>query len=324
MDDDIGRKASTPRKETKSMRTREGITHENVAGYSPPRLRPPIVIVVLLIQQNVGDHSTRLLLSERRFNLFLRTMDDGDIDFTNPETYLCPAMGTDPHDSCSISMDSYFDDFLKDTETEHLACTHTHACCNPHVRHDLAHHTQTCIHVHTKILREESDDVAETSESPQETDGPKKKRPPGNRAAVRKYREKKKAHTTLLEEEVARLKALNKQLLRRLQSHSALEAEASRLRCLLVDIRGRIEGELGAFPYQRPVKNNDSADQGSFLGGGTQQVRLTCNEPLYRSPEMQATTIDDDCGTSGELLGQAARDIANNQWLPGLPDDVKR
>lgn len=263
-------------------------------------------------------------------------MDDVDIDFTNPETYLRPAMGTDPHDSCSMSMsiDSYFDDILKDTEMEHLACTHTHACCNPHVRHDLAHHTQTCVHVHTKILSAESDDVAQTSESPQETDGPKKKRPPGNRAAVRKYREKKKAHTTLLEEEVARLQALNKQLLRRLQSQSALEAEASRLRCLLVDIRGRIEGELGAFPYQRPVRNNDSADQGSFLGGGAQQVRLRCNDPLYCRPEMQATTMDDDGVMSGELLGQGAGEIANNQWQrctksgsakpPGLPDEVKR
>ncbi|XP_048542384.1 basic leucine zipper 19-like [Triticum urartu] len=235
-------------------------------------------------------------------------MDDGDIDFTNPETYLHPAM------------DSYFDDILKDPE--HLACTHTHACCNLHVRHDLAHHTQTCVHVHTKILREESDDVAQTSESPQENNGPKK-RPPGNRAAVRKYREKKKAHTTLLEEEVARLKALNKQLVGRLQSHSALEAEASRLRCLLVDIRGRIDGELGAFPYKRPVKNKDLADQGSSLGGA-RQVRLRCNDPPYCSPEMQAMTMDDDDVMSSEVLGQGAGDIANNQWLPGLPDDVKR
>ncbi|XP_044428863.1 basic leucine zipper 19-like [Triticum aestivum] len=167
-------------------------------------------IALICTEFSVARASNICCLHVIRFNLFLRSMDDGDIDFTNPETYFCPAMGTDPHDSCSISMDSYFDDILKDTETEHLACTHTHASCNPHVCHDLAHHTQTCVHVHTKILREESDDVAQTSESPQETDGPKKKRPPGNRAAVRKYREKKKAHTTLLEEEVARLKALNR------------------------------------------------------------------------------------------------------------------
>ncbi|XBI12158.1 hypothetical protein VPH35_139067 [Triticum aestivum] len=187
-------------------------------------------------------------------------MDDADIDFTNPETYPRPAM------------DSYFDDVLKDTQ---------HACCNPHVE-DLAHHAHTCVHVHTKIHPAESDDVAETSESPQQNSGAKK-RPSGNRAAVRRYRDKRKARTALLEEEVARLKALNRQLVRKIQSHSALQAEASRLRYLLVDIRGRIEGELGVFPCQRPMRNNDSADQGSFLGGGAQQVRLRCNEPLYRS-----------------------------------------
>ncbi|VAI79058.1 unnamed protein product [Triticum turgidum subsp. durum] len=300
-------KHSTTRKETKSMRTREGTTHENVAGYSPPFSAHQSSSSGSTTPDWRGHQRTRTRLLSSA-GLFLRTMDDGDIDFTNPETYLHPAM------------DSYFDDILKDPE--HLACTHTHASCNPHVRHDLAHHTQTCVHVHTKILREESDDVPETSESPQENNGPKK-RPPGNRAAVRKYREKKKAHTTLLEEEVARLKALNKQLVRRLQSHSALEAEASRLRCLLVDIRGRIDGELGAFPYKRPVKNKDLADQGSSLGGA-RQVRLRCNDPPYCSPEMQAMTMDDDDVMSSEVLGQGAGDIANNQWLQGLPDDVKR
>ncbi|XBI40300.1 hypothetical protein VPH35_124901 [Triticum aestivum] len=313
MDDDIGRKASTPRRNNTRKRCR---LFPTAAPPTNRRRRPPPPPPPA--EHRIGMAIRTRQTSERGFNLFLRSMDDGDIDFTNPETYFCPAMGTDPHDSCSISMDSYFDDILKDTETEHLACTHTHASCNPHVCHDLAHHTQTCVHVHTKILREESDDVAQTSESPQETDGPKKKRPPGNRAAVRKYREKKKAHTTLLEEE----------LVRRLQSYSALEAEASRLRCLLVDIRGRFEGELGAFPYQRPVRNNDSAH---FLGGGAQQVRLRCNDPLDCSPEMPATTMDDDDGPtagdalmSSELISQGAGDIANNQWLPGLPDDVKR
>ncbi|CAD6273065.1 unnamed protein product [Miscanthus lutarioriparius] len=63
-----------------------------------------------------------------------------------------------------------------------------------------------------------------------------KKRPSGNRAAVRKYREKKKAHTASLEE-VVHLRALNQQLMKKLQSHAALEAEVARPRCLLVDIR---------------------------------------------------------------------------------------
>jgi hypothetical protein len=48
---------------------------------------------------------------------------------------------------------------------------------------------------------------------------------------------------------VVHLRALNQQLTKKLQNHAALEAEVARLRCLLVDIRGRIEGEIGAFPY---------------------------------------------------------------------------
>ncbi|XBI13830.1 hypothetical protein VPH35_140510 [Triticum aestivum] len=229
-------------------------------------------------------------------------MDDGDIDFSNPETFLCEAMGNDPPASCS--MGTYFDDILNG-DTDHLACTHTHTC-NPPV-HDLAHHTHTCVHVHTKILSA-SDDAAETSESLPES---KKQRPSGNRAAVRKYREKKKAHTALLEEEVAHLKAVNQQLVKKLQSHSALEAEVARLRCLLVDIRGRIEGEIGTFPYQRTVKSNDFVDQGSFLGGAQvmNSCGFRCNDQLYCNPGMQqARTMDDDGVMSGQVLGQGAGD----------------
>ncbi|XP_066333498.1 basic leucine zipper 23-like [Miscanthus floridulus] len=92
----------------------------------------------------------------------------------------------------------------------------------------------------------------ETAESPSENNNTtgnnnaaSKKRPSGNCTAVRKYREKKKAHTASLEEEVVHLQALNQQLMKKVQSHAALEAEVARLRCLLVDIRGRIEGEIG-------------------------------------------------------------------------------
>ncbi|KAK1606658.1 hypothetical protein QYE76_030331 [Lolium multiflorum] len=53
----------------------------------------------------------------------IAAMDDGDLDFSNLEAFLCPSLGTDAPGGCS--MDSYFDDILKDTE--HLACTHTHS-----------------------------------------------------------------------------------------------------------------------------------------------------------------------------------------------------
>ncbi|VAI12412.1 unnamed protein product [Triticum turgidum subsp. durum] len=181
-------------------------------------------------------------------------MDDGDLDFSNPEAYLCSDTGADlPGGGCS--MDSYFDGILNDTE--HLACTHTHTC-NPPV-----------------------DDT------------------------VRKYREKKKAHTALLEEEVVQLKALNKQLLKKLQNHAALEAEAARLRCLLVDIRGRIDGEIGTFPYQRPVKNVDlvsGVDQGGFLGSAQvmNSCDFRCNDQMYCNTGMQMRTMGDDGAMSGQ------------------------
>jgi hypothetical protein len=246
-------------------------------------------------------------------------MDDGDLDFSNPDTYLCPALGTDPPSSCS--MDSYFDEILKDTE--HHACTHTHTC-NPPV-HDLSH-THTCVHVHTKIVAASPGDDTADSPSENNTNGSggngsnaaSKKRPSGNRAAVRKYREKKKAHTASLEEEVVHLRALNQQLVKKLQSHAALEAEVARLRCLLVDIRGRIEGEIGAFPYQRPppaAKNVDlvsGVDQGGFLAGAAAQVTSSCdfrcNDQMYCSPGMQGAV-------SGQVLGQGACDVSSIQCV---------
>jgi len=204
-------------------------------------------------------------------------------------------------------MDSYFDDILKDTE--HHACTHTHTC-NPPV-HDLSH-THTCVHVHTKIVTA-LPDAAKTAESPSKNNNASKKRPSGNRAAVRKYREKKKAHTASLEEEVVHLRALNQQLMKKLQNHAALEAEVARLRCLLVDIRGRIEGEIGAFPYQRPVKNIDlvsSVDQGRFLGAAqvANSCDFRCNVQMYCNPGMQGAM-------SAQVLGQGPCDVANIQCM---------
>ncbi|MFS7919762.1 hypothetical protein Hanom_Chr03g00216511 [Helianthus anomalus] len=62
-----------------------------------------------------------------------------------------------------------------------------------------------------------------------------KKRPLGNREA----------------DEVVILRALNQQLMKRIQSQAGLEPEVARLKCLLVNIRERIEGEIGNFPYQK-------------------------------------------------------------------------
>lgn len=62
---------------------------------------------------------------------------------------------------------------------------------------------------------------------------------------MRKYREKKKAQTAYLEEQVMELRSINQQLVKKLQGQAALEAEVVRLRSLLAEFRGRIDGEIG-------------------------------------------------------------------------------
>ncbi|CAN6821206.1 unnamed protein product [Brassica oleracea] len=160
-------------------------------------------------------------------------MDDGEVEFP----------------LSSSSMDSFFDELLRDSH----ACTHTHTCNPPGPENT---HTHTCLHVHTKILPAQAEDKEATDDTSESSGNKSKKRPLGNREAVRKYREKKKAKAASLEDEVMRLRAVNSQLMKRLQGQAALEAEVTRLKCLLVDIRGRIEGEIGAFPYQKPVAPN--------------------------------------------------------------------
>lgn len=175
-------------------------------------------------------------------------MEDGELEFSNQEAFSNSNMVGDlPPSSCS--MDSFFDELLRDSH----ACTHTHTC-NPSGPENT--HTHTCLHVHTKILPAQSEDKVSTDDMSESSGKKSKKRPLGNREAVKKYREKKKAKAASLEDEVMRLRAINNQLLKRLQGQAALEAEVTRLKCLLVDIRGRIDGEIGAYPYQKPAVTN--------------------------------------------------------------------
>lgn len=230
-------------------------------------------------------------------------MDEGDIDFSNPDAFGGPQISIeDPPSSCS--MESFFDDILKDTE--HHACTHTHTC-NPPGR-DLSH-THTCFHVHTKIL---SAGTEQTSDSAEKTpnSSTSKKRPCGNREAVRKYREKKKAHTASLEDEVAQLRAVNQQLLKRLQGQAALEAEVARLRCLLVDIRGRIEGEIGTFPYKKP----EMGSGGVFINS----CDFRCDDQMYCPRQgMQDSGNETVNGGANNVQGFGVCDTANIQCMGG-------
>ncbi|CAH9056733.1 unnamed protein product [Cuscuta europaea] len=169
-------------------------------------------------------------------------MEDGELEFSNSQEMLLSDLNISELPDSSF-MDSFLNEILKDTH----ACTHAHTCNPPGPDNS---HTHTCYHVHTKIVpptpvASSEDNTAESVDDKKEG----KKRPLGNREAVRKYREKKKARAALLEDEVVRLRAVNQQLLKRLQGQVVLEAELVRLKCLLVDMRGRIEGEIGCFPY---------------------------------------------------------------------------
>ncbi|CAA0816575.1 Basic-leucine zipper (bZIP) transcription factor family protein [Striga hermonthica] len=140
------------------------------------------------------------------------------------------------------------------------SCTHTHTCNPPGPG---ATHTHTCYHAHTHVIPSEQD------RSPVSTSH----RPAGNREAVRKYREKKKAHAAYLEEEVKKLRRTNKLLMGKLQRQSVLEAEAARLRGILVNLRGKIDCELGDChrPYSW-VNDVRGGECGPRLAGGADDV----------------------------------------------------
>lgn len=237
-------------------------------------------------------------------------MEDGELESSNPEVF-SSSNAVELPSSCS--MDSFFDEILKDTH----ACTHAHTCNPPGPDYS---HTHTCFHVHTKIVSSPTEEKVSTDDTAESVDKKNKKRPLGNREAVRKYREKKKARAASLEDEVVRLRALNQQLLKRLQGQAALEAEISRLKCLLVDIRGRIEGEIGTFPYRKPA-NSDLPNQnvpGSYM---VNPCNVQCNDQAY-------CLHPGDDGKSGEsvsLNGQSfsACDFENLQCLANQNTGVK-
>lgn len=81
---------------------------------------------------------------------------------------------------------------------------------------------------------------------------------------VHKYRQKKKAHTEHLEEEVKKLRVnvINKQLVKMLQGQGTDEVELAWLRTSMVDVQGKIDSALGNYPFQtqRDAGNSWSCD----------------------------------------------------------------
>ncbi|MCL7046723.1 hypothetical protein MKW94_029628 [Papaver nudicaule] len=192
-------------------------------------------------------------------------MDDGELDFSNQ----------------ILNLDNELPSRCGFFQGDAHASTHTHIC-NP-LRPDSSH-SHTCIR--TKTRPAPSGDKVNTDDTAESAETKSKKRPSGNREAVRKYREKKKAREALLEEEVVRLRTMNQQLVARIQGQAALEAEVARLKCLLVDIRGRIEGEIGSFPYRKPTKGIHGTQQiippSNLLGVyETNKCDLRCNDGAY-------------------------------------------
>ncbi|KAI3448840.1 hypothetical protein Pfo_005505 [Paulownia fortunei] len=190
-------------------------------------------------------------------------MNDGEIEVS--DHVLIPNSDSSSNIQASLSADSFLDDLLRNAQT----CTHTHTCNPPGP--DAAH-THTCYHTHTHVIPSEEDDVLPDEQRPVS----KPRRPSGNREAVRKYREKKKAHTAYLEEEVKKLRYANKLLMGKLQRQAILETEILRLRGLLLDLRGKIDNELGDFPFQTQCNSISTFKEGECGVQPTSVNDLTC------------------------------------------------
>ncbi|KAI3987425.1 hypothetical protein MKX01_042429 [Papaver californicum] len=159
---------------------------------------------------------------------------DGELDFSNQVL--------------KMTMESFLEDFLGDSHAAAGTQTNT---SSPTAAQDVP---QSQSYFHHRTKNHPVEEKTTTEETYDSIDIKSKKRAPGNRESVRKYRERKKARQALIEDELNKLRIVNQQLLKRLQGQVALEQEVARFKLLLVDIRGRIKGELGSFPYQKPNK----------------------------------------------------------------------
>ncbi|KAK3025258.1 hypothetical protein RJ639_044500 [Escallonia herrerae] len=215
-------------------------------------------------------------------------MDDGEVELS--DQFLLPNSNSSTCVQLSMPTDSYIDELLKN-----------------------AAHAHTCYHTHTQVL----DDVSEE----QENRGSKKpRRPLGNREAVRKYREKKKAHTAYLEEEVNKLRVANQQLIRKLQGQAVLETEVVRLRRLLLDLRGKIDDELGVFRLQKGCNRASllkADDRGLQSNAGTMGAgclnNIPCFLPIEDMPLQGISTEDKGEKAAAAWGGQCQPAVANCQ-----------
>lgn len=234
----------------------------------------------------------------------IMALDDGELDFSNHGMFLGSNVGGIPNGG---SMTSFFDDIFNDAR----ACTHTHTCNPPG---PVSSHTHICYHVHTKIIPPMSnDDKIPADDAADESSEKKgKQHSKGNKDAVKKYRDKKKARAASLEDEVVRLRAINQQLIKRVQSQLLLETELRRLKSLLADTRGRIDGELGLFPYQK--QNPVNPNLGGELLLNTCDMQRTTS--MHHDPHIDGCDLDLECiRNQGSILLKEVSGCGANKGL---------
>nr|GEV38856.1 basic leucine zipper 23-like [Tanacetum cinerariifolium] len=90
--------------------------------------------------------------------------------------------------------------------------------------------------------------------------------------------------------------------MKKVQTNSGLEAEVGRLKYLLVDIRGRNDGELGSFPYQKQNPVDQSV------------VNMRRTTPMQYDEHVDGCDMDLECIGSqesmlNEVTGCRAKDL---------------
>ncbi|KAI3934383.1 hypothetical protein MKW92_032587 [Papaver armeniacum] len=207
-------------------------------------------------------------------------MGDGELDFSNQVLKMNHQL---------LTMDSFLEDFLGDS---HAEGTQTYTV-NPTEQDVL--HSQSYFHHRTKNYPvEEKTTTEETGDS-----------------SVRKYRERKKARQALIEDELAKLRIVNQQLLKRLQGQVALEQEVARFKLLLVDIRGRIKGELGSFPYQKPTAKGIGGGISRNIPPSTLPGAYDVNQCDIQYPGFDNQDVDVSGGFQNEGFG-----ASDGSYLP--------
>ncbi|KAK9683280.1 hypothetical protein RND81_10G128800 [Saponaria officinalis] len=178
------------------------------------------------------------------------------------------------------------------------------------LHHLMQQNIHTCYHAHTRVISSKEDGNL----SPL-----KPKIALRNREAVKKYREKKKAHTAFLEAEVKKLRVMNEYLVRRVEVQAALEAEISSLRDLLVCIREMVDVQLGCLPFQTgckgidlqfPVQNPCFARNLSTVGVEVSSRVCTAggvDKPVFSCRENCEPAVVECHATGNETVGELDR-----------------